>query len=134
MLDVGMPLTTIATLLAALVAVAAAVGLEPRAASTVARGTLYGVLTEGPIRPVCRVDEPCDAPAPGVTLRFLRSGRAVARAVTRAGGRYRIRLRAGTYAVRTNRRPFGAVPTPATVRVVAGRTRRVDLAIDTGIR
>ena len=50
------------------------------------------------------------------------------------GGRYRVRLTAGLYAVRTNQRPFGTVPQPRRVRVEAGVDRRVNFAIDTGIR
>ena len=112
----------------------AAFAAGARAAPDAARGTLYGVLTQGPIRPVCQVDQPCDGPARGVTLSFRRKGRVLARVVTGRTGAYRIRLAAGAYAVRTNRKPFGTVPAPQRVRVVGGRTRRVDFAIDTGIR
>lgn len=105
----------------------------PRAGSTVSSG-LYGVVRRGPVQPVCRVDDPCDEPAAGARLRFLRAGRLVLQVVTGPKGGYRARLRAGTYAVRTDQKPFGAIPSPATVRVFAGRFRRVNFSIDTGIR
>ena len=66
-------------------------------------------------------------------LFFTRDG-ATTSAVTDAKGFYRVRLAAGTYAVRTNQRPFGTMPQPRTARVVAGDVRRVDFHIDTGIR
>lgn len=96
-------------------------------------GTVHGTVTRGPLMPVCQVGKPCDGPAAHVTLFFTRLGR-TASTVTDANGRYRIRLRAGTYGVRTNQRPFGTTPKPATVRVVGGRDTRADLFIDTGIR
>jgi hypothetical protein len=114
--------------------VAAPAWASGSAADAAARGTLYGVLERGPTKPVCEADEPCEAPAPGVRLRFLRAGRLVATVVTGRGGAYRVRLPAATYAVRTSARPFGTIPTPPTARVVAGRSRRIDFLIDTGIR
>jgi hypothetical protein len=45
-----------------------------------------------------------------------------------------VALPAGAYAVRTSAAPFGRAPRPATVRVRAGRSDRIDFAIDTGIR
>jgi hypothetical protein len=53
---------------------------------------------------------------------------------TDAKGFYRVRLAAGAYTVRTNQRPFGTRPDPERVRVVAGKSRRVDFHVDTGIR
>src|SRR5919109_104128 len=44
------------------------------AQATVRRGTLHGVVRRGPIAPVCVVGQPCDEPAPGVTLLFSRNG------------------------------------------------------------
>jgi hypothetical protein len=109
-------------------------GAGAGAAAAPSSGTLYGAVTQGPTRPVCSVAEPCDGPAPGVTLSFLRNGHVLGRVVTGRGGVYRIRLSAGSYAVRTSRKPFGTIPSPPSARVLAGRARRVDFAIDTGIR
>ena len=96
-------------------------------------GGLFGTVTRSPATPVCRVGIPCGKPAVGVTLRFLRGGRVVRSVVTRAGGRYRVFLPPGTYAVRVAPSSRFGVPRPATLAV--DRTlRRVDLVIDTGIR
>jgi hypothetical protein len=96
-------------------------------------GSLHGTVMRGPITPVCEVGTPCDGPAAHVTLLFSRGGKTV-KTSTNAAGRYRIRLTAGTYAVRTNQKPFGTIPRPARVRVIAKRDRRLDFFIDTGIR
>lgn len=105
------------------------------AQATTARGTLMGTVTRGPITPVCAIEQPCDEPAPNVTLLFTRNGTVFGRAVTGQNGRYRVRLPAGAYAVR---RPSATTIdkrlAPNRVWVAAARTRRVDFSIDTGIR
>jgi hypothetical protein len=105
------------------------------AQTTVSRGTLIGVVKRGPITPVCVAEQPCDEPAANVTLLFSRGESVVARAETDRNGRYRIRLRSGTYGVR---RPgagsFARKLEPSRARVYAGRVNRVDFSIDTGIR
>jgi hypothetical protein len=100
---------------------------------TLLLGGLHGQILRGPIAPVCRVGVPCEAPAAHATLYFTRSGRTVS-ATADAKGYYRIRLAGGVYAVRTKRQPIGRGLEPAKVRVVAGRDRRADFHIDTGIR
>ena len=96
---------------------------------------LSGVVVRGPIAPVCVAEQPCTEPARNVTLLFSRNSRVVGRAVTDTAGRYRVRLPAGVYAVR---RPgsmgIGRGIEPNRARVYAGRFRRVDFSIDTGIR
>jgi hypothetical protein len=95
------------------------------------RSGLYGIVTRGPITPVCAFEVPCDEPAAGAVLVFARAGHEVARTRVRQDGSYRIALPAGTYTVRAvSRRPLD----PLTARVRAGRFRRVDFSIDTGIR
>jgi hypothetical protein len=96
-------------------------------------GSLHGTVMRGPITPVCEVGVPCDGPAAHVTLLFTRAG-ITAKSTTDASGHYRIKLRVGYYSVRTNQKPFGTVPKPANVRFIAGRDRRIDFVIDTGIR
>jgi len=82
--------------------------------------------------PVCRINEPCEEPAPGVKLFFSRSGKVVARTTTDKRGRYRIGLSPGPYSVRTT--GFSKVPQPSRVSVPRGRYKRVVFHIDTGIR
>jgi hypothetical protein len=96
-------------------------------------GTLHGHVVRGPIAPVCRVGVPCEAPAAHATLYFTRLGRTVS-TVTDAKGYYRIRLERGIYTVKTRRQSIGRGLEPRTVRFVAGRDRRADFHIDTGIR
>jgi hypothetical protein len=96
-------------------------------------GSLHGTVTRGPITPVCQVGVPCNGPAAHMTLFFTRSGVRTSTS-TDAQGRYRLKLNAGLYTVRTNQKVFGATPKPSTVRVYAARDRRVDFFVDTGIR
>lgn len=98
-------------------------------------GGLKGVVTRGPIVPVCTAEGPCDAPARHVTLLFSRRGAPAGRTVTDAAGAYRVSLRAGVYAVRrAGSAPIDRGLEPNRVRVHAGRFTRVDFSIDTGIR
>jgi hypothetical protein len=106
------------------------------AAGTITPSGLRGLVMRGPITPVCVAGQPCSAPAPHVTLLFLRNGRVIGRAVTNDDGRYRIRLRAGFYSVKrpSQAATIGRGLEPDHTRVRAGRFTRVDFAIDTGIR
>jgi hypothetical protein len=94
---------------------------------------LYGQVHIGPITPVCTAEQPCDAPAPRVTLVFSRADRELGRTVTRTDGTYRIRLAPGVYGVSRALRAARPVE-PETARVPTGRYARVDFSIDTGIR
>ena len=88
----------------------------------------------GPVTPVCMAEVPCSRPAAGIVLAFSRKGRARAHVTTAKDGTYRVMLFAGTYGVRvthpSNTRPIK----PASVTVDAGRIKRVNFYIDTGIR
>ena len=113
----------------------AAVTISVAAASGATGSGLRGLVTRGPIMPVCMVDQPCDEPAANVRLVFVRSGTVVARARTSETGRYRVALAPGRYAVRLPGKPaIGRIVKPQTVRVLRGRYSRVDFSIDTGIR
>ena len=117
-----------------LLVVCAAAGSAGAGASTNPSG-LWGMVKRGPITPVCVAEQPCYAPAKGVTLVFVRGGVVVRRATTNDLGRYRVRLAAGTYFVRLPQRPaIGRDLQPVRARVRAGGYRRVDFSIDTGIR
>jgi hypothetical protein len=96
-------------------------------------GGLEGIVMRGPIAPVCRIGTPCSKPAAKALLLFTRSGGAPVRARTDTHGRYRVSLAGGTYRVKVPRRE-GISVTPTRTTAVAGRTRRVDFDIDTGIR
>jgi hypothetical protein len=96
-------------------------------------GSLHGTVMRGPTMPVCKIGTPCTAPAKHITLFFTRNG-STRSTMTDERGRYRVRLAAGVYSVRTNQRPFGTVPQPSRVRVRGGIDARVNFAIDTGIR
>ena len=105
------------------------------AQATSPKGTLTGIVMRGPVVPVCAIEQPCDEPAPNVTLLFMRDGSVVGRALTDKGGHYRVRLPGGVYDVRRPSAPSNDKNlAPNRVRVVVARTRRIDFAIDTGIR
>jgi hypothetical protein len=105
------------------------------AQATTASSGLRGVVTRGPITPVCAAEMPCTGPAPNVTLLFSRGDRIVGRAVTDSAGRYRLRLPAGLYVVkRPGSTGIGRGLKPDHARVYAKRFAHVDFSIDTGIR
>ena len=97
------------------------------------RTGLHGLVTKGPLSPVCSDETPCEGPAPDLRLVFSRNGGVVARTTTRADGTYRIRLRPGTYAVRVGQ-PRRTATEPARATVPRSGFRRVNFFVDTGIR
>jgi len=118
-----------------LIALVLGSGFAAAATPTAAVSGLRGVVMRGPIRPVCRVNDPCEAPVSGLVLRFSRAGVVVARVTTGNAGGYRVRLRAGRYVVTTSSSPrVGTGLTPSVVRVPKGRVAHVDFHIDTGIQ
>jgi len=117
-----------------LVAVVACTGA---ASASVTASGLYGIVEKGPIRPVCQVGQPCDAPAQ-VTLLFSRTtatGTLLSPARSKATGAYRIGLTPGYYTVTTKER-IGIRHNirPSRVHVRAGHWDRINFFIDTGIR
>jgi hypothetical protein len=104
-------------------------------AAATTRSGLYGFVRRGPIVPVCVAGQPCDGPARNMTLVFWRNGKAVGRTKTSRTGAYRIRLAPGVYTMRpAGSATIGRGAEPPKARVVAGRFRRVDFFVDTGIR
>jgi len=93
---------------------------------------LYGLVTHGPVTPVCRVDAPCTAPFVRATLLFSRPGTTTRRVTTDAKGRYRIALLPGRWSLRVQNAHFGWKPTSVTVP--RGRYGHVNVNVDTGIR
>ena len=117
----------------ALPLLAALAGLPPPAAAVTAKSGLFGVVRRGPIRPVCSVDQACDAPA-RLTLVFSRRGHST-RVRSGPAGRYRIALAEGIYEVRSVERiGMRNLPRPHAVHVRAGRWDHIDFFFDTGIR
>ena len=117
-----------------LAAFAAAVAASSAGAATTPSG-LRGLVTRGPIMPVCVAGQPCSGPAKNVTLVFSRNGRVMRRATTNDQGRYRVRLAPGLYSVRLQvKQRIGRGLEPGRARVARSRFRRVDFSIDTGIR
>lgn len=108
--------------------------LAAPAVSATGESGLRGVVMRGPTSPVCRVDEPCEAPAANVVLVFKQAGHVVARTTTGPKGGYRIGLKPGRYAVATARRTIGVGLTPRAVVVPRARFARVDFHLDTGLR
>lgn len=120
----------------ALTLAALAFGSTLAGAATTPRVTsgLRGVVMRGPTKPVCTDTEPCEEPAAGVVLRFVRANVLVARVVTGSAGGYRVKLRPGRYAVTTPNRRVGTGLAPRFVRVPSGRVARVDFHLDTGLQ
>ena len=92
---------------------------------------LYGVVTRGPITPVCSVEVPCTAPYAHSTLLFSRPS-LMRQVTTDAQGKYRIRLAPGRWSLRVKDAHFGWKPTA--VWVPTGRYGHVNVSVDTGIR
>jgi len=114
----------------ALAVLSAVFAVSAGARGAIAEGGLAGIVTIGPITPVCVAEQPCTKPLAGAVLVFSHGGAEVVRVTTRRDGSYRVRLAAGLYTVRSSIRRLE----PTNVRVRAGSTRRVDFSIDTGIR
>lgn len=115
-------------------ALGAAAVLAAFLAADASASGLYGTVREGPTQPVCRTDARCDRPAAKLRLRFVRNGMTVAAARTDDRGRYRVALRPGRYAVRTERNGLGSIIEPSDVTVPSARYARVNFYRDTGIR
>ncbi len=104
------------------------------AASSTGKSGLRGVVMRGPTSPVCRLDQPCDAPAAKLVLLFKQAGRVVARTTTGPQGGYRIALKPGRYVVTTATRTIGTGLTPRAVVVRRARFARVDFHLDSGLQ
>ena len=115
-------------------AVLAALALGCGSAGGGTASGLRGRVMRGPTMPVCRVGVPCTEPAPGVKLFFSRSGKVAATAITNKKGWYRVTLRPGRYAVRTNKKGPQAMPQPRAATVPTSTVRRRDFMLDTGLR
>jgi hypothetical protein len=126
-------LTGVAALLTAALFAAASAGT--------ATSGLFGVVSKGPITPICRLGVPCDAPA-HVVLTFSRLSTSPSaarservRSTSDRYGRYRVALASGYYTVTTGLTKTTSRPIkPRAVHVRAGHWDKVSFLIDTGIR
>ena len=101
-------------------------------AGGVAKTGLEGTVRRGPIQPVCRVDEPCDAPVQA-DFTLQQDDRVVARFGSDTVGHFLVYAAPGTYRVVPDE-PIGiGLETPEVVVETDGLTH-VDLTFDTGIR
>ena len=116
-----------------LTAASAATACGGGSSATVTGAGLIGTVIRGPTSPVCRTGQSCSKPAAKTLLLLTRNGRPALRIRTDARGGYRASLEPGTYRV-TIPRHEGMAILPRSAIVAAGRTRRVDFRIDTGIR
>jgi hypothetical protein len=132
---VGPLLVVAAAITLAAAGLALAHPIDDSTAGATANG-LHGTVYRGPITPVCTLNEPCEAPAPGVTLLFTRGGKTVGKTKSRPDGTYRILIAASIYVVVSDQRGPGRErsPFPARVKVRRGHVDKLDFRIDTGIR
>src|SRR5262245_16895945 len=105
---------------------------------TVARGTLVGRVTRGPVCAVQTAERPCPPePAPGVQLVISPLGGEGTNSVqTDDEGAYRISLPPGTYRIEMSA-PGSMEFTkdlPTTVTVTEGQETHRNISLDTGIR
>ena len=93
---------------------------------------LEGTARLGPIQPVCRIGEACDAPLQaGFTLQ--QDGQVVARFTSDSTGHFLVYAAPGTYVVVPDE-PIGLGPQTPEVTVEAEGLTHLDLTFDTGIR
>jgi len=108
---------------------------QPMAGIDVAGTGLEGVVRRGPITPVCRVDEPCDAPF-AASFEVRTEQRVVARFRSDSNGLFRVALLAGSYSVVPDSSAplLGASHQTQPVVVGPDGLTHVELGFDTGIR
>ncbi|HJQ20080.1 MAG TPA: prealbumin-like fold domain-containing protein [Gemmatimonadaceae bacterium] len=93
---------------------------------------LTGVITRGPIMPVCRENVPCDAPMQS-TFEVRRGDKRVTSFTTDADGKFTVKLPPGTYAIVPT--GGGLMGTQSReVNVGPEALTEVRLSFDTGIR
>ena len=100
------------------------------------RTGVEGVVTEGPITPVCTQGTPCDRPLAATLIATDSRGIEVARTTSAADGSYRLGLLPGSYTLIPQTDGPGPFPAVQAVQltVPADGYARVDISYDTGIR
>jgi len=118
-------------LVACLAAAAGCTSVAPSATTG-----LTGIVTRGPVTPVCRIDIPCDAPF-SASFIVQQNGRAVATFRSAQMGQFTVFLGPGGYTIVPNADAPIIVPTAQTRSVTVADTGTltvVRLMFDTGIR
>ena len=93
---------------------------------------LEGIASRGPVQPVCREGEPCDAPLEA-SFTLQQNGHEVARFASDSSGHFLVYAAPGTYVVVPDE-PIGLGPQTPEVTVGSEGLTHFDLAFDTGIR
>ncbi len=99
-------------------------------------GTIEGLVTLGPIEPVCQVNKPCDG-APFALAKIVvitKGGEHAATARTDAGGRYSVTVPAGPVVVTVDVGQPLPRCVPIEVMAAAGAVVQANIDCDTGIR
>jgi hypothetical protein len=119
----------LSVLIAACSSPPSAVGVDDRLTTG-----LEGVVQRGPVQPVCRVGEPCDAPFRW-TFEVWRRQQHVARFQSNSMGRYTVHLAPGDYSVVADSgAPLWPPQQALAVTVGPVGLTHLDLDFDTGIR
>ncbi|NNG15627.1 MAG: hypothetical protein HKM89_04030, partial [Gemmatimonadales bacterium] len=96
---------------------------------------IEGLVTRGPIQPVCVVDIPCDEPFAAL-FHVTQDGREIATFRSDDEGQFAIDLLPGDYTITPDATAPIIFPTrqAKTVRVESNTVARIELDFDTGIR
>ncbi len=93
-----------------------------------------GTVAAGPVAPLARPGVPSTRAVRGASVKALRGNQVMATAYTNEAGRYELRLRPGTYLIRTQSDKYLAKEASKTVTLSSGQKLTVNLVFDTGIR
>jgi hypothetical protein len=92
-----------------------------------------GTVAAGPVSPGALPGVPDTAVVRGATVEVLLGNQVIATARTDQAGRYEFRLQPGTYLIRAQSDKYLSKEQSATVTLVKGQKRTVNLVFDTGI-
>ena len=93
-----------------------------------------GTVAAGPVAPLAQPGVPATHAVRGATVKALRGNQVMATAYTNEAGRYELRLKPGTYLIRTQSDKYLSRQASKTVTLSRGQKLTVNLVFDTGIR